>query len=68
MTTSMNDDLDAVIAQLCQCHPRFPRGAVERLVGRIVASRDHEPSPDRLAAVRQAAERQLAYVEQIPAV
>jgi len=67
MTPSMPDDLETVVTQLCQRHPRFPRGAVARLVCRIAEELDHAPTPDRLTAIRQAAERQLAYTEQIPA-
>ena len=62
----MTDDLDPVIAELRQCHPRFPRDTVARLVCRTAAELHDHPSPDRLAVVRHEAGRQLAYTEAIP--
>jgi len=62
----MIDDLDTVIADLQQHHPRFPHDTVARLVCRT-AGQVHPQAPhDRLAVVRQEAEQQLAYAEQIP--
>jgi len=62
----MTDDLDPVIAELRERHPRFPRATVARLVCRTAEQlRDHE-SQDRLAVVRHEAGRQLAYTEAIP--
>ncbi|HEY6796661.1 MAG TPA: hypothetical protein VI248_18460 [Kineosporiaceae bacterium] len=60
------DDLDAVVVELRQRHPRFPRVTVARLVRRT-AAQVHARQPDEhLALVRREAERQLTYAEEIP--
>jgi len=62
----MLDDLDTVIADLHQRHPRFPSATVARLVSRTAQQLHDQPSHDRLVVVHHEAEQQLAYAEQIP--